>query len=222
MDSKVKERIVGAIVLVALGVWLIPWVLDGTRETAPESEPATGLELPADQVRAPVRTETVELDAPAPSAAVAASDVAPSGATDATSATDASPDAAGAKAGSETTRTARSDASASGTRGAAGAAAPTATATPAAQEQASQSASSADAPAGWSVQVGSFGELANARQLASRVADYGYQAQVSEFRMGGRTMHRVRVGGFDSRDEAEDAASSLSANGFRPRVFPPE
>jgi DedD protein len=76
-------------------------------------------------------------------------------------------------------------------------------------------------PVGWSVQLGSFSEPANARQLASRVSEYGYAARVSDFRSDGRNMHRVRVSGFASRDEAEAAASSLSAHGFVPRVFSP-
>ena len=29
MDAHLKERLIGAVVLVVLGVWLIPWVLDG-------------------------------------------------------------------------------------------------------------------------------------------------------------------------------------------------
>ena len=69
MDSHVRERIVGAAVLVALGVWLIPWVLDG-----PESEPAAAsgsapeLQLPSPDSATPTRTETVDLD-PRPAAA---------------------------------------------------------------------------------------------------------------------------------------------------------
>jgi DedD protein len=205
VDSQVKERIVGAIVLVALGVWLIPWVLDGPAEPARESESATALELPASEARAPVRTETVELEtrdaAPASGAGADTAAFAATGAGAASAATTdgqpgADPDAAG-----------RSE--------------PTAGATSAAPDASGKTGPTSDA-GDWSVQIGSFGELANARQLASRVADYGYEADVSEFQMGGRTMHRVRVGGFESRDEAEDAASSLSAQGFRPRVFPPE
>ncbi|MDX1561366.1 MAG: hypothetical protein R3305_00470, partial [Gammaproteobacteria bacterium] len=65
MDSQVKERLVGAAVLVALGVWLIPIVLDGPDEPGASNPAADGasLELPAaDESGAPIRTETVELD----------------------------------------------------------------------------------------------------------------------------------------------------------------
>jgi cell division septation protein DedD len=72
----------------------------------------------------------------------------------------------------------------------------------------------------WSVQIGAFGERANAVQLAGRVSEFGYQAQVSEFRSNGQTMHRVRVEGFASRAAAEAASSSLSAHGVPARVVP--
>ena len=30
MDRHLKERLIGATVLVVIGVWIIPWLLDGT------------------------------------------------------------------------------------------------------------------------------------------------------------------------------------------------
>ena len=44
MDQGLKERLVGAAVLVAIGVWLIPWVLDGPEE--PLETGARSLQLP--------------------------------------------------------------------------------------------------------------------------------------------------------------------------------
>ena len=60
MDRSLKERLVGAAVLVALAVWLIPWVLNGP-ERAVEAEPEA-LELPAAQGSASMRTQTIRLD----------------------------------------------------------------------------------------------------------------------------------------------------------------
>jgi cell division protein FtsN len=68
----------------------------------------------------------------------------------------------------------------------------------------------------WSVQLGAFGERANAVQLEGRVADLGFEAQVSEFRSSGRTMYRVRIEGFATRERAEAARSSLAAHGIIP------
>jgi cell division septation protein DedD len=75
---------------------------------------------------------------------------------------------------------------------------------------------------GWSVQLGSFGDVANANQLVSRVSTFGYTASVTEFRSGNRTLHRVRVGGFATENEAQAAASSLSAHNIAVQVIPPE
>lgn len=59
MDRSLKERLIGAVVLVVLGVWLIPWVLDGP-ERAVEAEPEA-LQLPASQGDTPMRTQTINL-----------------------------------------------------------------------------------------------------------------------------------------------------------------
>ena len=192
MDSHVRERIVGAAVLVALGVWLIPWVLDG-----PESEPATEsappLQLPSPDSPAPIRTETVEL-----ATRQAASSHAPTA-------------EASQPAVSEPPPVVRStSADAAGPAAEPPAAAALAAAQPAAQDAAG------GGRADWSVQLGAFGERANASQLAGRVADFGYEAEVTEFRSNGRTMYRVRVEGFATRERAEVASSSLAAHGIIP------
>lgn len=68
MDPQLKERLIGAAVLVALGVWLIPLVLDGPAIPIAE-DAAVSLELPLPEDRASMRRETVELGAQAPSTA---------------------------------------------------------------------------------------------------------------------------------------------------------
>jgi len=198
VDSKVKERIIGAAVLVAFGVWLIPWVLDGSDPSEIAPEPVADANLLPAGTSAPVRTETVELDPVAQPERLEEPVVVP---------------AISALAPEEAQKDPPEVAEASPPEVAEVAAEPTVT--PSAPEPA------APEPDGWSVQLGSFTEQANARQLASRVSEYGYQAQVSDYRSDGRTMHRVRVSGFETRDQAEAAASSLSARDFVARVFPP-
>src|SRR5687768_13911078 len=67
MDQGLKERLVGAAVLVAIAVWLIPWVLDGPEGGA--ETPASALQLPSAEEPMPMRTQTLKLgDAPEPSA----------------------------------------------------------------------------------------------------------------------------------------------------------
>jgi len=209
VESQVKERIVGAAVLVALGVWLIPWVLDGTDEAPAEPEVSERLTLPAvEESSAPVRTETIELEpgasVPEVVAETATEETEAAADTPAESAGDTGPVASEESAGESGTRSPQPLADA-------GEAAPTHP--PPARE----------VPAGgWSVQLGAYSELANADQIVSRVRTYGFEASVSEVLSGGQTLHRVRVVGFEGESQAEAAASSLSAHGFRPRVIPPE
>ena len=64
------------------------------------------------------------------------------------------------------------------------------------------------------MQLGSFSEEANARRLAQRAGTFGYKAEVSSYRSGGRTLYRVRVGPQATRAAADAAASALRAHGI--------
>jgi DedD protein len=203
MDSRLKERLIGAAVLVAVGVWLIPWVLDGPPDAAdPDS---VALQLPTPQEAAPMRSQTLRLN-PESSSGNAATRPAEGTATSAPPPHERAP-AAAVPAPVDQERAAEAPATAS---------VPPRTAAETAAPAASRSAP----PAGgdWVVQLGSFGDAENAQRLASRVGTYGYDARVSDFRAGGRTMHRVRVGPHATRDQAETVASSLSAHGFVAQV----
>ena len=74
MDRGLKERLVGAAVLVVFGVWLIPWVLDGPEQSARTESDALELPIPADS--SPLRHQTITLDndRDPPTPAVAQSD----------------------------------------------------------------------------------------------------------------------------------------------------
>jgi len=68
----------------------------------------------------------------------------------------------------------------------------------------------ADAPAagrvpagGWAVQVGSFSSAAEADARIAALAEGGVAAYRVAALVGGSTWHRVRVGGFDTREAAE-------------------
>lgn len=191
MDRGLKERLVGAAVLVAIGAWLIPWVLDGPEQIA---EPAaTALDLPAPSAESPpIRTETVALDRrelPTPT-----SSSAPSAASSAPAARDA--DAVTAAA----------------TTAAASAESSPASPAPAPSEPAVAGETQ------WYVQVGAFGDQDNAERQAARVGTFGFDAHVSAFPGGSGVVHRVRVGPQVSRERAEAIASSLSAHGFVAQV----
>lgn len=190
MDRGLKERLVGAAVLVAIGAWLIPWVLDGPeRIDATESR---SIELPAPPLDAPpVRTETLVLDRR--ESPTSASPEPPAPAASATAAT-ATPPAAVAPV-----------------------AAPPAS-QPEPRKAAADAPAAATTGTQWYTQLGAFGDVGNADRLAARVATYGYDATVSASPGGGGTVHRVRIGPEETRARAEAIASALSAHGFVAQV----
>ncbi len=189
MDRGLKERLVGAAVLVAIGAWLIPWVLDGPEQIG---EPvATALDLPVPSAEnPPIRTETVRLDRRELPAA------SPSPTTS----------AAGAVAAT------REDAGAAPTAEPSTAPVPAQTTETIAVEQ------SAETEREWYIQIGAFGDASNAERQAARVDTFGYDAHVTAFPAGSGVVHRVRIGPQSTRERAEAIASSLSAHGFVAQV----
>ena len=179
MDRGLKERLVGAAVLVTLGVWFIPWLLDGPGQTSRDESDTLQLPLPADA--APLRSQTITLD----------NDREPP--TPTVSRSEPDPERTVATVTQEPVRDMSSVTSTS-------------------------SASADGLDAGWSVQVGSYAEEENAQRQAERVSSYGFDADVSSYISGGRSMQRVRIGPQASRESAEAVASALSAHGFVAQV----
>jgi DedD protein len=230
MDQGLKERLIGAAVLVALGVWLIPWVLDGPEPEAPD--PATALNLPVPDEPLPVRRQTLRVGegadtADAPQAEAEPPPELPPAPLEPRALelpppalprqTDAEPVAEAAKPPApppvstppaetpvETARTAERP--------------PAAAPAPAPRAAPQPPAPAAAAAGDWVVQLGSFSEEENARRLAQRVSTFGYKPQIASYRASGRTMYRVRVGPHATRGEAQAAASALSAHGFVAQV----
>jgi DedD protein len=208
MDQGLKERLVGAAVLIAIAVWLIPWVLDGPE--APLESGGSSLQLPAAEEPMPMRTQTLRLgdaqeeQAPPPTAPVAAATLPPAAAASAPVAAVPSPaeDAKPPEADAEDEAPAVAAIRPEPER--AEAAPPTPPPKPV----------PAPAAGDWTVQLGSFGEEANARRVAQRAGTFGHKAEVSPINSNGRTLYRVRVTPARSRAEAEAAASALKAHGI--------
>ncbi len=207
MDQGLKERLVGAAVLVAIAVWLIPWVLDGP-ETPVETGPAS-LQLPAAQEPVPMRTQTLKLGEP-PAAAQPAAPPAEN--------VEAPAETVVAAAAPEPTQpTPTPPAVASNVVPPPTIAAPTpkpvATETP--RKPVSPAPAAASSTKGdWTVQLGSFGDENNAKRLADRASTFGYKTNVASYKANGKTMYRVRVGAYGSKGQAEATASALSAHGI--------
>lgn len=242
MDQGLKERLIGAAVLAALAVWLIPWLLDGPDEPLLDDRTALELPVPSGHV-GEMRTEVIDLSPrreasgasaggsrtaePAPTARPAEGGAGAAAATARPAPTSASEGAAStspAVSEADERRVAQSTPTERPASTAAAARSSTASA-PAASSPSSSSAPSAPAAraetnqsGGWAVQVGSFGEEENARRHADRVSTFGYSPKISTYRAGGRVMYRVRVGPHPTREAAEAAASALAAHGFVAQV----
>jgi len=247
MDQGLKERLIGAAVLVALGVWLIPWLLDGRQEQVELASPSSAVRLPAPDGPLPVRQQTLSLEAgksdaattePRPEPATTTTTATtPSAATDTVVAA-AEPTATPPPVQESATPSKPSSAPVQETaappkqtvpapvkpvtdrNSAQRVASAPAAATKPSSSPAASSASSQAAPArgDWAVQLGSFGTEDNAKKLADKAKVYGYKPEVAGFRASGRAMYRVRLGPYKSRAEADATASALSAHGFAPQV----
>ncbi|HEX7046849.1 MAG TPA: SPOR domain-containing protein [Gammaproteobacteria bacterium] len=190
MDILLKERLVGAVVLVLAAVIFIPVVLDGPDSTTKVTQSVALPELGSDDDRQTVR---IDLDPEAEVHPVVSNEEPVSidlvEAETETGVESASP--APVEAASE----------------------PVAKA-PVPVEPAEQSESGGIQP--WTVQVGSFSNDSNAETLAAELRDLGFPAYVSRFDDGSVVHHRVRVGGFASRDAAQTEADEIRAKTGQP------
>jgi DedD protein len=210
MDQTLQARLIGATVLVALAVLLIPELLSGRRNVEPVVNDGA-----ADRG---TRTFTIELGAPGGQGAVLPSASSPSAPAkrDLTSPAARPPTSQATSSSSEgesgpplpaprrqSTDTAPAVAAVTP---------PTVTSPQPAPQPASQAASPAPGSTGeWVVQVGAFGSADTARRLVDELSAAGYAAQVAPVTRAGRTLHRVRVGPASGRAEAEDLAVRLKA-----------
>ncbi|MEX0951278.1 MAG: SPOR domain-containing protein [Gammaproteobacteria bacterium] len=191
MERGLKERLVGAVVLVMLGVIFIPMLLDDspsestriTETNIPEPpsdefssriipavpEPVT----PADPVTAPAASEPVEAEPPAVEAAP------PAQVADDTPA--AEPAKPAAKSKPELTAELPKAADGSGQLGA------------------------------WVVQLASLSNADNAEKLSKKMQAAGFQAFVEPIQSGDKTMYRVRVGPEVLRADAERIRDQIKA-----------
>jgi DedD protein len=220
MDRRVKERLIGASILVALVVLVVPELLSGPK---PNTAPAPTLPAAAPE---PIRNVTVDLTT---SKAPANSEVEPGspqgGAASGTESTGAPTGAStGASSGASTGGSAGGSAAAS-TPTSAAAYSPAAE-TPAAPKQPPRAAaaraagveSAAPSPTSvghgsWSVQLGSFASRANADNLTRQVKGQGFSAFVLTGGSGSSVRYRVRVGPLADRESAERIATKLKSLG---------
>ena len=198
MERSLKERLIGAAVLVVLAVWLIPLVLNGP-EPAVEAEPEV-LELPVAESSSAVRIQTIRLDE---------NREPPTPASRAETVVAVTPDPAPEVSASRIETDLPQAATLNEVRGSS----EEPHEVPIVSEEPGLSGGEA-----WVVQIGSFSEEGNAQRLAQRVAGLGFNAGVSTFNASAGPMYRVRVGPESSRERAVEIVSSLSMHGFVAQV----
>jgi DedD protein len=216
MEESLKARLIGAAVLVAIAVLLIPELLSGRKAVEPVAEEGAGnrgtrsftIELggaPGQSARSPTTSPQSSTGLPPPPAPV----------TDLPKAE--SEPAAGSTAQPEPMAAAERPPPAEA--GTVTAQPPTTAGTvespPVSVAPPPRPAAAAPAPGGaWAVQVGAFGSADTARKLVKDLAGAGYRAYVAPVERGGKTLHRVRVGPEADKASAEQVAQRLKGRGL--------
>jgi DedD protein len=201
MDRRVKERLVGASILVLLIVLIVPELLSGPQAPEPVRV-IPGLPV---SPREPVRNVTVDLatsKAPAPESgadAAAASSVPPQEKTASPSSPPAPPPAASPRAAPS---------------------APLETAPPP-PTSATTALKPAAAGRAWAVQLGSFAGRANADKLVRQLRPQGFSVYLLPGGSGSSLRYRVRVGPMADRGAATQAAAKLKSLGYSGSLVPP-
>jgi len=230
MDRSLKERLVGAVALVAIAVLVVPVFLDGpSNETAIVSESVT---LPGQNEQTRKRQTIVlerDREQPVPVPAGQNSSTTRAAASHAAAAPDAPdqdppPKAAPAEGTNPEPVAAARETAPPPQESPARQAAPERTA---AASEAQAAAKSSPAIAGpesatgmWAVQLGSFSSQENAERLAAALRKSGYAAFLSRHKSASGSLHRVRVGPQKDRASAETVASKLSGSGHKGQVVP--
>ena len=210
MERALKERIIGAVVLVVFVVLVVPIFLDGP--------PADG-EVVTERVLLPgqddQKTQTVILDRdrtdPVPAAHTTQPEQAPTQQDQAS--------AEPAQAGGEQEQAPRQDEAEPAVirRPEPSRLPPKPVPEPPREEEPAEDAVTSSTGM-WAVQLGSFSNKENAERLAADLRKQGYAAFLSQVETGSGTLHRVRIGPQKDRAGAEAIAARLAKAGHEGQV----
>ena len=204
MERALKERIIGAVVLVVFVVLVVPIFLDGPPDDA--EIVSQSVLLPGQEEQ---KTQTVVLDRDRTEPVPAATQPAPAEQTRSEPAPE-QPAAERPKPAAEQREEA-----------------PPPVAEPVEEpatepepRRAAPEPAVASTTGMWAVQLGSFSNKENAERLASDLRKQGYAAFISEVSTGSGQMHRVRIGPQKDRPSAEQMADRLAKVGHNGKVVP--
>jgi DedD protein len=217
MDSRAKQRLTGAIILVALFVLLVPELLTGPRGTdAPGTAAEEGMrrytiDLNAANAPAPPAESTTPPPVALPQPATS-QPVSPQPANEQTLARP------GDSAEPATAPVATVPAPVIAPVTTPVAAPPAATTAP--REAQKPAPPPSVQPGSFVVQLGSFGSRDNADRLVRDMTAKGFAAFVAPIKSGGRELYRVRVGPTRDRAQAEALAAQLRRVGQSGAIVP--
>lgn len=218
-----KERLTGAIILVALIVLLVPELLTGPiriRSVPVASAIAARGNAPTTaRAQPPLRSYTLTLGGASPAHEAAATPAAP---------VQTQPAASSAQTPTASPSPTESPAQSDEPQQAATPHEPASNADssrlPAQSSKADSGLQAAKLPAhpstGWVVQLGSFASRQNADRLAHLLAGRGFRMSVSPAQAGPRELWRVRAGPVHDRASAQRLAARLRALGHRGELLP--
>ena len=195
MERALKERIIGAVVLVLFVVLVVPIFLDGPPE---EGEVVSERVLLPGQEEQKTQTVVLERDRtePVPTASAPAQ-VQEDTASEAPA--PAQPKPAAVRQPEPEPEPAKTE--------------PT-------PEPVVETPPAASTTGMWAVQLGSFSNKENAEKLAADLRKQGYAAFLSQLSTSNGPMHRVRIGPQKDRDSAEAMAARLAKVGHDGKVVP--
>lgn len=196
MDRTLKERIIGAAVLVIFVVLVVPVFLDGPPEDGDTVSERILLPGQEDQ-----NTKTVVLDRERTEPIPAASRPSSSGTPD----DDVAPEQVEERPAPNPVvelPSARAETQ------------------PAPQPETPVVKQPASTTGMWAVQLGSFSNKQNAEKLAADLRKQGYAAFLSQLQTDAGSLHRVRIGPQKDRKSAEEMAARLSKVGHEGQVLP--
>jgi len=227
VERHVKERLVGAAVLMAAAIILIPEMLSGPRRVQEDGEQS------AERIvnGSGLRTYTIELNDPGPSRAPTAADdrVSPREQVAAVPRpSEPQVPSAAAPAQSAADREQNAERRVESAPPQAAAASPSKPAVPSKSPEPPRTRPSAPAPSesatrsvataaavptleGWAVQLGSFANAATAERLAAEFRSTRRDVFVMPVRSGGKTLYRVRIGPMKDRSAAEATLRQVRA-----------
>jgi DedD protein len=197
MDQMLKQRLIGAIVIISLAVIFIPMILEGPDDElsprTPDMPPAPTIDYQS-EVELPVPAESPE-PAESPAATVTEQEVSaiPEPLV-------SQPEAATSQAGAPVKQSE-----------------PVVAIQPAAKTPPKPATAgtppkpaTAAAEGGWVLQAGSFSQQANALSLRDRLKKSGYQVSVQDVKGAGGSTHRVLIGPVSDRQTAEKLRDKLA------------